>query len=197
MKHPNASVRSADIFTERLDLIAITREIVLCEQDGLNHARSGLGWRVRFESLLSAKVPEEWPPQDWEPHVLEFILKQVTDFPGTIGWTRLVALRDVGSCRRTLIGTVGAMPPGTDLSQSGPGEIEVGYGILPAFQRRGFATEALAGMMAWVSAQVDVKSFVAQTFPELTASIRVLEKSGFASAGPGYEGGTLLFRLPI
>jgi ribosomal-protein-alanine N-acetyltransferase len=185
MTNLNIDTPVADILTPRLDLIAITPELVQSERDQSMQI---------FESLVCAMVPEQWRPQDWEPHVLDFLLKQIADFPWSIGWARFVALRDPQSVKRILIGTVGAVPPGTEMSQSKVGEIEVGYGILPAFQRRGFATEALAGLMPWVQTQTHVSAFVAQTFPHLQPSIRVLEKSGFQLAGKGFEEGTILLR---
>ena len=179
----------AEIHTPRLDLIAITLPLLQCEMEG------GAEFAARFRALAGAEIPPEWPPQDWEPHVLEFVFRQLTEQPETLGWTRFVALRDAETGTRTLIGTVGAIPPGSVMAHSAPGEIEVGYGILPAFQRRGFATEALAGMMDWVRSRVEVSAFVAQTFPHLHASIRVLEKCGFELTGDGFEAGTILFRL--
>jgi len=194
MTHSSGKTLVADIATPRLDLIAITPAFVLCEKEALAQPADRSESHHRFEKLLHANVPPEWPPQDWEPHVLDFLLKQMTDFPASIGWARFVALREPGSGKRTLVGTVGAVPPGTEMSHSLPGEIEVGYGILPAFQCQGLATEALAGMMQWVQAQADVRAFVAQTFPHLKPSIRVLEKSGFAWVGQGFEEETILFR---
>jgi RimJ/RimL family protein N-acetyltransferase len=184
----------ADVQTPRLDLIATMPAFVQCEKDALSAKGSAFELHSRFESLVRATVPAEWPPQDWEPHVLDFLLKQMAEFPGSVGWARLVALRESAKGSRVLIGTVGAVPPGTAMSHSAPGEIEVGYGILPAFQRQGFATEALAGMMEWVQSQATVTAFVAQTFPHLQPSIRVLEKSGFERAGSGFEEETILFR---
>jgi ribosomal-protein-alanine N-acetyltransferase len=177
-----------EIHTARLDLIATTPEIVQCERDG------GPEVYIRLAALVGAEIPTEWPPQDWEPHVLDFLLRQMAEYPHTVGWGRLVALRDRSTNRRTLVGSVGAVPPGTEMAHAAPTEIEVGYGILPAYQRQGFATEALAGMMAWVRTQTEVTAFVAQTFPHLQPSIRVLEKSDFQPAGLGFEEGTILFR---
>jgi len=179
---------SNDIQTPRLELMAMTPELLQCEIEG------GAEFRTRFGALAGAQIPLEWPPRDWEPHVLEFLLKQIIAQPETVGWTRFVALRDDPSGGRTLIGTVGAIPPGTEMAHAAEGEIEVGYGILPPFQRQGYATEALAGMMGWVRSRMRVNAFVAQTFPHLHASIRVLEKSGFERSGDGFEEGTILFR---
>jgi ribosomal-protein-alanine N-acetyltransferase len=182
IQHPFAE----DIRTERLDLIAITPEAVLCEKSGGAHLR------IRLGTLVAAEVTHEWPPKDWEPHVLDFLLQQMADAPQSVGWARFVALR--GESGRILIGTVGAVPPGSAMDHAAPAEIEVGYGILPAYQRHGYATEALAGLLPWVRSQAQVAAFVAQTFPHLQPSIRVLEKSGFYLTGAGFEEGTILFR---
>ncbi len=59
------------------------------------------------------------------------------------------------------------------------GEVEIGYGIVPSRQGRGYATEALRTMiaMAWADARVTV--VVAGTGPGNDASQRVLDKAGF------------------
>jgi RimJ/RimL family protein N-acetyltransferase len=59
------------------------------------------------------------------------------------------------------------------------GEVEIGYGIVPSRQGRGYATEALRAMieMAWADARV--RAMVAGTDPGNAASQRVLEKAGF------------------
>jgi GNAT superfamily N-acetyltransferase len=59
------------------------------------------------------------------------------------------------------------------------GEVEIGYGIVPSRQRRGYATEALRAMieMAWADARVT--TVVAGANPGNVASQRVLGKAGF------------------
>ena len=189
MTNPISNVlRVEEIHTPRLDLIATTLEVVQCERDG------GPDVYARLAALVGAEIPPQWPPQDWEPHVLDFLLRQMQEHPHTAGWGRLVALRDAATGRRTLIGTVGGIPPGTEMAKAPSGEIEIGYGVLPAYQKHGYATEASAALCRWVQTQVEVTAFVAQTFPHLQASIRVLEKSGFQLAGAGFEEGTILFR---
>jgi [ribosomal protein S5]-alanine N-acetyltransferase len=72
-----------------------------------------------------------------------------------------------------VVGGIGFFGPPRD------GEVEVGYGIVPSRQGRGYATEALRTMiaMAWAEARVTV--VVAGTDPGNVASQRVLEKAGF------------------
>jgi [ribosomal protein S5]-alanine N-acetyltransferase len=59
------------------------------------------------------------------------------------------------------------------------GEVEVGYGIVPSRQGRGYATEALHAMVAMAWAQPAVTAVLAGTDPGNVASQRVLEKAGF------------------
>jgi len=59
------------------------------------------------------------------------------------------------------------------------GAVEIGYGTYPAFQRRGYMTEMVKGLVSWASQQPDVRRVVADTDVENTASQRVLEKAGF------------------
>ena len=59
------------------------------------------------------------------------------------------------------------------------GEVEIRCGITPAFQRRGFMTEALRAIAAWALEQPGVTGVIAETEPENTASRRVLARCGF------------------
>ena len=59
------------------------------------------------------------------------------------------------------------------------GEVEIGYGIVPSRQGRGYATEALRAMIAMAWADARVRTVVAGTDPGNVASQRVLGKAGF------------------
>jgi ribosomal-protein-alanine N-acetyltransferase len=58
-------------------------------------------------------------------------------------------------------------------------EVEIGYGMVPSRQGRGYATEALQTMITMAWADSRVRSVVAGTDPGNVASQRVLEKAGF------------------
>ena len=59
----------ADLKAGPLRLVAITAEMMLAEQQrDLEHRE--------LQRLLHARLTQEWPPEHWEPHVYEFILKQ-------------------------------------------------------------------------------------------------------------------------
>ena len=91
-----------------------------------------------------------------------------------------------------VVGGIGfAGPPGA------AGEVEVGYGIVPSRQGRGYATEAVAAMVAVAWADPVVEAVVATTAPGNQASQRVLEKAGFRLvAGADDEDRELRYRMP-
>lgn len=118
---------------------------------------------------LNAHIPAGWPPEEVRD-VLGFFADQMDAGVTGNGWGIYyrVTLAD-SATPRTLIGSGGFM------SKLNGDTVEVGYGTLEEFQERGYATEAL---------------------PENPASVRVLEKNGFADAGPGQEAGTRRFERP-
>lgn len=63
------------------------------------------------------------------------------------------------------------------------GMVEIAYGIHPEYQRRGFATEAVAGLTAFALGDQRVSVVWAHTKPENIASVGVLEKNKFRRIG--------------
>ena len=59
------------------------------------------------------------------------------------------------------------------------GEIEVGYGIYPAFSGQGYMTRGLKMLINRISTEERVKAITAQTDKNNLGSHRVLEKNGF------------------
>ena len=154
--------------------------------------RSELAGDGHLGDLLDAEITPEWPPADWEPHVLELLLRVVQDNPAMTEFHRYVVLRGERERRRVLIGSVGAF-----VSPGKPHEVEFGYTILPAFRRRGFATEAARLHLTWLKTRPDIHTVFAQTYPELAASVRVLEALKFEVDGEGREPGTIGFHLDL
>jgi RimJ/RimL family protein N-acetyltransferase len=136
---------------------------------------------------LRARVTPEWPPEAWEPHVLAFIRKQTLEDPRTAGWNRyVIEARSLG-WRRTLVGAVGAFA-------KADGDVELGYSTLPAFQRRGYAVEAVQALIALLFEDPHVLSVSAQTHTHMTESIKVMERCGLMFVGEGDEAGTVRYR---
>ncbi|HEX3542951.1 MAG TPA: GNAT family N-acetyltransferase [Candidatus Acidoferrum sp.] len=57
--------------------------------------------------------------------------------------------------------------------------------MLETHQRQGYATEAVRALVGWAFQNSAVRRIVADTLPELTPSIRVMEKSGLVFLGDG------------
>jgi hypothetical protein len=90
------SSRTAALQVGRLRLVTITPEMLAAEQ------QRDLKF-TELQRLLGARVTEEWPPEHWEPHVYDFILKQYADDPERWGrFPRPMAMRRLGTrrCRR-------------------------------------------------------------------------------------------------
>jgi len=63
------------------------------------------------------------------------------------------------------------------------GEIEIGYGTYEEFQRKGFMTEAVGGMIRWAKKQPEIKAIIASTDKSNAASSSVLVKNNFIQVG--------------
>jgi len=73
-----------------------------------------------------------------------------------------------------MIGMCGfAAPPDSD------GVVEIGYGIAPDYQGKGYASEAAQGLVDFASRDPRVRRIRAHTLMQSNASTRVLEKCGF------------------
>ena len=79
---------------------------------------------------------------------------------------------------RLVIGSIGFTGPPDDA-----GMVEMGYGIVPAFQGRGYATEAAQAIITYAFGSGQVQLLRAHTSPEPNASTRVLTKCGFSYLG--------------
>lgn len=63
------------------------------------------------------------------------------------------------------------------------GEIEIGYGTYDEFQKKGFMTEAVEGMISWAKSQPKILSIIASTEKENIASFTILLKNNFIKIG--------------
>lgn len=61
--------------------------------------------------------------------------------------------------------------------------VEVGYGILPSFQNKGYATEAVRELLNWAFSNSNVTKIVAECIEDNDSSIRVLEKLNMEKVG--------------
>ncbi len=164
-----------ELRTPRLHLIAATLDL----------ARAEVSDRSVLARLLDARLPADWPPPLNDDASARFFLDYLTQHPADIGWMAwyFIAVEDGG---RVAIGNGGfkGAPCG--------GAVEIGYSVVPRYQRRGFAAEAVRALIAWAFSDERVERVVAQTFPELHASQALLRKLGFSETAP-IDPGTLRF----
>jgi len=169
------------IRTERLELIPATVELT----------RAALAGAAPLGAALAATVPRGWPPQYLDVSALQCTLDRLIEMPEQADWWMYFVVLPDGPSGRTLVGTAGYKGPPSD-----GGTVEVGYGIVPDYQRRGYASEAVRGLLARAFGVPGVQQAIAETLPELTPSIGVLRKCGFQLVGEGSEPGVIRFALP-
>jgi RimJ/RimL family protein N-acetyltransferase len=172
------------IHTGRLDLIPAT--IAVLEADRNDHRE--------LARLLSAAVPGSWPPPLLDGATIAEFIRIVGEKADPHFVTWYWVRDDAAEGGRVLVGSGGIA------SSPDPGTVFIGYSVLDEFQCRGYATEAVRHIVAAAFALPGVRRIMATTYPELVASIRVLEKTGFVSAGEtptgeGFEEGTIAYVL--
>lgn len=155
------------IETNRLLLVPTTVELARAEVSG----------GCEFEGLLGASVPKNWPPETLAD-ALPLFLKWIEAAPDKVGWFNWYALAQAdGLSLPILIGGCGFFGPPCN------GTVQIGYSVLSEFQRQGFATEMVEGIVSWAMEQPAVVRIIAETEWENPASVRVLEKVGFVATG--------------
>jgi RimJ/RimL family protein N-acetyltransferase len=165
------------IKSRRLNLIAATTDLI----------KNDIAGRASLASALDVDVPASWPPDLYGPRAMQFALEQLDDATEQ-GWSfwYLSTLEQPVE----LVGICGFKGRPDEL-----GSVEIGYSILSDFQRRAYATEAVARLVGWAFSHHNVNEVSAETLPHLTQSIRVLEKNGFIRTGPGSEAGVVRYAV--
>ena len=165
--------------TERLELVRATAE----------RLRADLAGPAALAVVLAANVPENWPPELYDRGATEWALRYAEEHPVHLQWGMYYVIDPRARDGPTAAGVVGFKGAPED------GVVELGYSILPQFRRRGYATEAVAALVELAFAHDEVGRIVAQTLPELSASIGVLLRSGFVLVGAGTESGAIRYEL--
>jgi ribosomal-protein-alanine N-acetyltransferase len=150
------------IVTERLDLVPLVPEMLALIEGG---DTAGVA------RLLDVEVPPGWT----ETIPARMRLAQLAADPSEQPWLdRAAVLR----AQRRVIGGAGFhAPPKPD------GRVEIGYDIVPAERRKGYAREAIAGLTAWAFATGRARVCVASVSPGNAASLALVRSLGFRQVG--------------
>jgi RimJ/RimL family protein N-acetyltransferase len=160
--------------TSRLLLVAATEELLEAELQ----SREALG------AALQGEVPESWPPELYDADAVRWTMDWLSSHPGDARWSLyyiLEAASESGLDHR-LAGVAGYKGAPDE-----NGVVEIGYGIVAEARRRGYASEAVRGLLAHAFADERVRCVIAHTLPELAPSIGVLLGTGFAYDGLGND----------
>jgi [ribosomal protein S5]-alanine N-acetyltransferase len=169
------------VSTERLDLIAATTELARAEMEDTDE----------FARRRGARVPRDWPPPLNDAQSMNWTLRFLLENPDGVGWaTWYFVLRGKDTLMRTAIGNGGFKGKPTP-----DGTVEIGYSLMEEFHGAGYATEAVQGLLAWAFDHPQVNRVLAETYPELLPSIRVLEKNRFVLIGKGSEERVIRFEI--
>jgi RimJ/RimL family protein N-acetyltransferase len=135
-------------------------------------------------------VSREWPSGEYDRDAMEFFRARLEEGgDAAVGWYGWYAVRNEDADGpRALVGAGGYFGPPDE-----EGRVEIGYSVLPAWQRRGYAGEIVDALRARAFGVPGVTLVVAHTTKENAGSVAVLARCGFAHAGPGAEPGTLRF----
>ncbi len=139
-------------------------------------ARVALTSRARLGHALGMRVPADWLRDDEEILPLLVEMMQADPANGAYecwGWWLILHRAE-----RTLIGEVSFRE-----SPDATGTMEIGYGVVPAYQGHGYATEAVGAVLDWALRQPGVVRVVACCLRDNLASRRVLEKLDMRQVG--------------
>jgi ribosomal-protein-alanine N-acetyltransferase len=131
-------------------------------------AQALAGNRGRAADAIGAGLDPEWPLPDLLDILPAHAAAHEVDLLFGV-W--LIVERS----SNTVVGDIGFhRPPDAD------GTVEIGYSIVPTRRNRGYATEAARALIEWARGHPRVTRIVAGCAPDNAASIRTLERIGFA-----------------
>jgi [ribosomal protein S5]-alanine N-acetyltransferase len=128
------------------------------------------GDRAAAQALLGATLPADWPQGD----LLDVLPLQARSSGRAADFGVWVLIE---RATQTVVGDAGFKGLPAD------GVVEIGYSVIPDRRRRGYASEAAAALLGWARDQEHVETVIAACDRENVASIRTLERLGFARTG--------------
>jgi RimJ/RimL family protein N-acetyltransferase len=166
------------LHSPRLDLVAATQSLLRAELSG----------RAALRTALGVRLPAHWPPDLYEADDMLRVLAALEASDAEPEWHLRYLVEREASRGPRLVGIAGfGGPPSAD------GTVLLGYSVVPEARGRGLATEAACALVAFAFTDPRTRCVAAETFAELEASIRVLEKAGFARVEGAETPGALRF----
>ncbi len=169
------------IRTRRLDLVSLSPELI----EALLAGR-----RAEAGAIAGFPLPDGWP-EPGDERFLRLRLDQMRGDPASRPWLlRAMVLHRTG----TMVGYINFHGPPAD------GAAELGYTVLPTHRRRGYAREAIRGMMRWATREHGVRRFVVSIAPDNQASLALAAGLGFRQTGSHIDpedGLELVFELAL
>lgn len=141
-------------------MVSWTEELVLAVLDA----------PATLQTLLGVTVADGFPNHPVRQWVLPATLAAIQKDPSYGIWSGMI----VHTEDRRAIGSMGCKAPPDD-----KGLVEIGYDIVPAYERQGYATEIGQAFVTWLHGESSVQRIIAECRVDNLASIRVLEKLGF------------------
>jgi len=150
------------IITTRLELVPLTPPLL--------RAAAG-GDLAEIERRLDAPVGAGWA----EGVPAEYRLEQLAADPSEQPWlVRAVLLRTP----RRVVGSFGFHAP-----PDAHGRVEIGYDIVAAERRKGYAREAMHGLLDWAWGTGEARTCVASVSPDNAPSLALIAAFGFRRVG--------------
>jgi RimJ/RimL family protein N-acetyltransferase len=155
-------VSAGEIVTSRLRLIPVDLELA----NAVSRDPALAGHR------LGATVAAGFP---FSPGMYHFIAGKLAERPRDAGWYGWVAVHDAAN---EIIGDGGFHGPPDDV-----GMVEIGYSVMPAWERRGLASEMAVALVGWAMGDAEVTAIRAETLAGNAPSQAILRRIGFAESG--------------
>ncbi|MDR3754812.1 MAG: GNAT family N-acetyltransferase [Terracidiphilus sp.] len=169
-----------EIRTRRFRLVSATAELLRFELDD----------PAAFAARLDARMPDDWPPGEYDRDAIQFFLDRTIaggdSAAGWYGWYLLFDEEDGG--KSLLVGCAGYLGPPDEA-----GRVEIGYSICEDWRGQGVAKEIVGGLVE-NAGQRGVQTVQAHANPENAASIAVLLACGFRPAAEE-DSNQLLFAI--
>lgn len=131
----------------------------------------------KASEMLGITIPDELLGH---PSSLSHTLKQLDADPLYAPWGARAIVAG-----QTMIGLIRfhSRPGPEYLREYAPDGVEFGYRIFTPYRRRGFAFEAVEGMIHWAQSEFGVRHFIASIAPHNIPSLQLAARLGFKKIG--------------